>query len=65
MSYARRSAESDVYLYHDGKRFVCDTCTLNDGGNHTEVSVEAYLAHLRAHTAAGDKVPAKAYKVDE
>ncbi|MGZ9829885.1 hypothetical protein ACXYTP_23510 [Tsukamurella ocularis] len=57
MSYARFSAESDVYVFAHYQGFVqCCGCILGDEWDfHT---LDALLAHLQEHVAAGHTVPA-------
>lgn len=64
MSYARWSAESDVYVYaHVDGWWVCELCDLPGSSGHlgagtfTAVEPEAIVGHLRTHIARGDMVP--------
>lgn len=56
MSFARFSAESDVYVFHSVGDFLdCCGCQLGTGGAF--YSVADLIAHLREHVAAGHMVP--------
>lgn len=57
MSYARFSANSDVYVYPDvGGYVACCGCIL--GGQWDYHSPEAIVTHMQEHVNAGHKVPA-------
>ena len=56
MSYARFSAESDVYVFlHVGGALCCCGCFNGEGYFDTTAEM---VAHLREHEARGDRVPA-------
>lgn len=69
MSYARFSAESDVYVYPHFAGFIeCCGCSLSEaedgedfGFTQLQTAREA-LEHLDKHRAAGHEVPTRAYE---
>lgn len=57
MSYARPSAESDIYLYESVEGgWVCLGCPLSDDGETQTETRQATAQHVRDHIAAGHKV---------
>jgi len=55
LSYARRGARSDVYVYlHAGGHLACSGCDLGQVEHYTTADM---VAHLEAHRAAGHTVP--------
>jgi hypothetical protein len=62
MSYARRGAESDVYIFSDGVYVICMDCELAiNGGTIAETHYGPMIAHLEEHRARGHKVPESAF----
>lgn len=63
MSYVRRSATSDVYVYpHVGGFLVCNNCALQPDDDdpaydYTTPEPDAMNDHLWRHAWAGHKVP--------
>jgi len=60
MSYARLSDDSQVYVFAgmDGHLY-CHWCALGEAGSLGRTT-RGMLTHLRAHEAAGHKVPSRA-----
>lgn len=63
MSFARFSAESNVYVYSDVGGYVC-CCGCLLGSKWDFHSPAEVVAHLREHVAAGHKVPERLLSED-
>jgi hypothetical protein len=62
LSYARMSAESDVYVYDSGEGLVCFACTLAEyAAEFRSDSRSQMLNHLRQHVELGHRVPRRAF----
>lgn len=58
MAYARFSPDSDVYVYEDGRGFLCCMrCQLGETDQTRTKSRSEMIKHLEAHRGAGEKVP--------
>jgi len=62
MSWARFSADSDVYVYEDVAGYInCCGCSLEDPRETNFTEAAPLKAHLDRHVAAGHKVPARVW----
>jgi len=61
MSYCKKSADSDLYVYCDGGFYHCCGCELTPSPECCELStLEELRDHLWAHRSAGHLVPQRA-----
>jgi len=56
VSYARFSADSDVYVYHDYMHHLC-CCACRLAVHYSTQSTAEMLSHLGDHVLAGHRVP--------
>ncbi len=58
MAYARFSRDSDVYVYEDGRGYLCCMrCQFSETHETRTKSRREMIEHLERHRRAGEKVP--------
>lgn len=57
MSYARRGTDSDIYVWGNEPKYICDTCLLKNGESYSCNGVDEIIRHVKEHIAACHKVP--------
>ena len=57
MSYARFSATSDIYVFHNGFGYECCACGLNPGRHWVTDTAGDMADHIEELVAAGHLVP--------
>lgn len=62
MAYAQKDSESDVSVFQNAAgMFVCGVCSIRSKVIYRTLFPWKMMEHLREHTVAGDRVPARVF----